>query len=45
MDLDLEYEYVKMCRKKKKTLVAYKDKMKKTTKTSLDHNFQLGAQI
>jgi hypothetical protein len=29
METDLEYGYVKMCRKRKKTHVAYRDKMGK----------------
>jgi hypothetical protein len=35
----------KMCRKRKKSPISYKDKMRKTVKTSPEHNFKLGAQI
>jgi hypothetical protein len=44
MEPDLGYEYVKMCRKRKKTHVAYMDKLGKIIKNSSDHNFHLKDQ-
>jgi hypothetical protein len=43
MDPDLESAYTKMCKKRKKTPITYKDKLGKTVKTSPGHNFNLGA--
>jgi hypothetical protein len=41
MEPNLGSRYVKMCRKRKKTHVAYKDKLGKQPKLLSDHNFQL----
>jgi hypothetical protein len=45
MELDLEYRYVKMCRKRNKTFVEYRDKFGKSIKTSSDRNSQLKALL
>jgi hypothetical protein len=39
------YGYLKMHMKRKKTPATYRDKLGKIVKTSLDHNFELGAWI
>jgi hypothetical protein len=41
----MECGYLKMRRQRNKTLVAYMVKLGKTTQTSPDHNFKLGARI
>jgi hypothetical protein len=45
MDPYLEYGYIKMYRKRKKTHVAYKDKNGKTIKTFAGHNYHPGARM
>jgi hypothetical protein len=44
MESFLGYGYLKNAQEEKESFVTYKDKLEKTVKTSLDHNFQLGIE-